>query len=140
MILIVFTLTSIGPLSSNPFHGSTNGYRPPPAPPVPSTPSTSLVEKPPSSELKWEFQVERDGENYDLTDEQCSAAFPKLYTEIDKAVARRKDKHITKEELDSRKWLNGMLRGMVYNGEVRVALRANNIADFHSYLLQVLKV
>jgi hypothetical protein len=62
--------------------------------------------------------VERDGDNYGLTDEQYSSAFPKLYAEIDKAVARRKDKHITKEELDSRKWLNGMVRGMAYNGEV----------------------
>jgi hypothetical protein len=119
LILIVFTLTSIGPLSSTPFHGSVPNSRPPehtnPTPPVSNLPPTEKV-SPPAS--KWEFQVERDGDGYGLTDEQCSSAFPKLYVEIDKAVARRKDKHITKEELDSRKWLNGMVRGMVYNGEV----------------------
>ena len=67
----------------------------------------------------WEFQAWRDAENYGLSDEQCEAAFPKLFVEIDKAIGRRRT-NITFEDLDSQKQLDGMVRGMVYNGEVRI--------------------
>jgi len=66
----------------------------------------------------WEFVAERDGDNYGLSDEQCQIAFPKLFVEIEKSVAKRKDRPITFRELNSRKLENGMVRGVIYRGEV----------------------
>lgn len=41
----------------------------------------------------WEFDVVRDG--------GCSAAFPKLYSDVDEMVSRRKDYRIAKADKDS---------------------------------------
>ncbi|KAL4885246.1 glycosyl transferase family 90-domain-containing protein [Aspergillus karnatakaensis] len=38
---------------------------------------------------EWTFDVRRDGDNHGLSHEQCLAAFPKLFIEIDKAVKER---------------------------------------------------
>jgi hypothetical protein len=83
------------------------------APITPTSPSSSI---PPVE--GWEFKVERDGDNYSLNDKQCAAAFPKLFGEIEKSVAIRKKNPITFEEFDSWKIENGMVRAMVYDGEV----------------------
>lgn len=69
---------------------------------------------------KWEFEAWRDAENYGLSDQQCKAAFPKLFGQIENSVASRRISKITQEDLDSQKWLNGMVRGMVYNGELLI--------------------
>jgi hypothetical protein len=66
----------------------------------------------------WTFEAKRDGENYGLDAEQCEGAFPKLYLEIDKSVEKRKKSPVTFEELDSRPVIQGMVRAMIYNGEV----------------------
>lgn len=66
---------------------------------------------------EWEFQAWRDANDYGLSDAQCSAAFPKLFIEIDRAVVRR-ETNITIADLDSQKPLDGMIRAMIYNGEV----------------------
>ena len=81
--------------------------RPPPVP---------YIEAP--DDANWEFQASRDADNYGLSEQQCKAAFPKLFGEIEKSVASRQLSKITVEDLDSQKWLHGMVRGMVYNGEV----------------------
>jgi hypothetical protein len=73
---------------------------------------------PASTDDDWEFQTWRDAENYGLSDQQCESAFPKLFIEIEKSVASRQLSNITSQDLDSQKWLHGMVRGMVYNGEV----------------------
>jgi len=36
----------------------------------------------------WKFQATRDARDFALSDEQCSAAFPKLYTDINRMVKR----------------------------------------------------
>lgn len=69
----------------------------------------------------WQFAADRDGNNYALNAEQCLAAFPKLFTEIDKSVKLRKEAKnpITFNEINSRKTLGqGMGRAMIYKGEV----------------------
>lgn len=66
----------------------------------------------------WEFIVERDGDNYSLTDEQCQTAFPLLFEEIEKSVAGRRSDPITFEELNSRSVKRSMVRGMIYDGDV----------------------
>ena len=66
----------------------------------------------------WEFVVDRDGDNYGLSEEQCQIAFPKLYHEVDKTAAARKKNHISWKEVDSTVMENGMVRAFVHHGEV----------------------
>jgi hypothetical protein len=80
---------------------------------------------------QWEFQTRRDAENYGLSDYQCRAAFPKLFDQVEKSVATRRISKITKEDLDSQKWLNGMVRGMVYNGELLI-IHAEGLEGYRS--------
>lgn len=89
--------------------------------PSKSSPTTKpSILSPPLTE-EWKFDVNRDGDNYGLTDHQCDSAFPKLFVEIEKSVALRKDNHITFEELDSRPVTDGMVRAIVHDGEVCIS-------------------
>ena len=72
----------------------------------------------------WEFLVQRDGQNYGLSEEQCRTAFPKLFLEIDKSALLRQEARITYKELDSRNVEDGMVRGIIDQGEV-----SNRIVD-----------
>lgn len=88
----------------------------------PHSPSSWTSWKNQSESQSWEFLVERDGDNYGLSDEQCQIAFPKLFVEIEKSAARRKDKPITFKELNSRKLQDAMVRGVIDRGEVGLFL------------------
>lgn len=67
---------------------------------------------------KWEFAVGRDANNHGLSEEQCLAAFPKLFVEVDKAGEARENNSVKYKELDELVVEDGMVRGMIYNGEV----------------------
>jgi hypothetical protein len=70
--------------------------------------------------ISWSFDHHRDQRNFGLSDDQCDAAFPDLYREIDRAVAWRKNsklRNITPEQLDV-SWKTELLRAMIYNGQV----------------------
>src|ERR1700753_1436364 len=69
----------------------------------PLGPTTYINTLPPA----WPFDTERDANNYGLTSDQCSIAFPGLYNEIDRVVQRRRSKPITKAELTREKWPAG---------------------------------
>lgn len=87
--------------------------------PKPSLPTCLPSEAPAGSPgAEWEFKVERDGDNYGLTDEQCQAAFPKLFIEIENSVKARKGNPISFKEFDSRTFEKGMVRGIIFEGEV----------------------
>jgi hypothetical protein len=87
--------------------------------PKPSLPTCLPSEAPAElSDAGWEFKVERDGDNYGLTDEQCQAAFPKLFVEIEKSVEARKGNPISYKEYNSRELEKGMVRGIIFEGEV----------------------
>ncbi|KAI9926492.1 hypothetical protein ASPWEDRAFT_118903 [Aspergillus wentii DTO 134E9] len=75
-----------------------------------------------SNNASWEFAVERDGNNHGLSDEQCHIAFPKLFVEIDKSASwrRENDKRITFKDLESRTVEDGMVRGMIVQGELYI--------------------
>lgn len=107
---------SLPSLYSSSFQSPTNTSQRHDAAPTLSTSPLPSSSVPPASD--WRFVVERDGDNYGLTDEQCETAFPKLYSEIEKSVARRASNPITFEELDSRKMGANTVRGLVYNGDV----------------------
>ena len=69
-------------------------------------------------------------------DGQCNTAFPKLYIEIDKMVARFKNNHITQEQLDSQDVIGPKLKVMIYDGELYllsddgfVSPKARSISD-----------
>ncbi|EEH02770.1 DUF821 domain-containing protein [Histoplasma capsulatum G186AR] len=68
----------------------------------------------------WKFETTRDGDNYGLSRAQCQQAFPKLYIEIEKAVAARRGRNITFDELNSKPLKNSMVRAMIYQGALYV--------------------
>lgn len=89
----------------------------------------------------WEFVVERDGDDHGLSDEQCRAAFPKLYDEIDKSTEFRKQNKIKLKELNSIPVEDGMVRALIHHGEVCFLFTlsfcrlASNLIISHSYTL-----
>ncbi|KAJ5732301.1 hypothetical protein N7493_003782 [Penicillium malachiteum] len=68
----------------------------------------------------WEFLVERDGQNHGLSEEQCNIAFPKLFIEIDKSAALKQESRISYKELNSRDVEDGMVRGIIDQGELYI--------------------
>lgn len=86
-------------------------------------PPSLPLSSPETNDGKWEFVPARDAEDYGLSREQCRIAFPKLFVEIEKSVAARKDKPITAKELNSKKVGEGMVRVIVHQGEVCASLK-----------------
>jgi hypothetical protein len=75
------------------------------------------AEPPPAA---WAFDARRDQRNFGLSDDQCNAAFPDLYYEIDRAAAWRRGlghRNVTPDDLDI-KWKDEMLRAMIFDGQV----------------------
>ncbi|OCK73490.1 hypothetical protein K432DRAFT_364806 [Lepidopterella palustris CBS 459.81] len=68
----------------------------------------------------WTFQFGRDGLNEALTPDQCSASFPGLFEDVYRAAKHRRANHITKEELSSFEFVNGMVRVVIHDGELYV--------------------
>lgn len=70
----------------------------------------------------WQFDVTRDGDDYGLSDSQCSAAFPKLYSDVDEMMSRRQTNHITREDFDSVEGDHGRfsIRAMIHDGDLYI--------------------
>ena len=67
----------------------------------------------------WVFDHRRDGNNYSLDDDQCQTAFPGLFEDIQLAKSYRKQKgKITEQELSSFELTKGMVRALIFNGQV----------------------
>lgn len=67
----------------------------------------------------WDFDAKRDAKNYGLSPEQCDAAFPKLWAELDRAVAHRKKiGKITPDEVKIGWKVDGIVRAMIYDRQV----------------------
>ncbi|KAF2271042.1 hypothetical protein CC78DRAFT_527994 [Lojkania enalia] len=70
---------------------------------------------------RWIFSYRRDANNYGLDEEQCQAAFPGLFEDIERARKfRGKHNKVTEQELSSFDLTKGMVRAMVYDGELYV--------------------
>jgi ferredoxin-like protein FixX len=68
----------------------------------------------------WEFDHGRDGTNYGLDDEQCAAAFPGLFEDLERAKNFRRGRGaVTPADLSSFALSKGMVRAMVHDGQVR---------------------
>lgn len=75
--------------------------------------------KPPSSfATAWEYP--RDAKKLTLSRHECDAAFPRLSTEVRRAIRDRNGNKITLEELESIPKRNGYIRGMIYDQELYV--------------------
>jgi len=84
-----------------------------------------------STDSSWTFDYRKDGRNYGLSDEQCSAAFPELTYEIDRAVEYRKDKlggRITEDEVDVSWAPDSMIRAMIHDNQLYI-IDANHVED-----------
>lgn len=72
------------------------------------------------SEHTWQYDFSREASSHTLSDSQCSAAFPHLFDNIDKAVSARVDNEdwVLQKDLDIPAG-RCMLRAMIFDGEVR---------------------
>ncbi|KAF2741486.1 hypothetical protein EJ04DRAFT_507274 [Polyplosphaeria fusca] len=69
----------------------------------------------------WVFTHRRDANNYGLDEDQCQAAFPGLYEDIERARRfRTRRNKVTEQELSSFDLTKGMVRAMLYDGELYV--------------------
>jgi hypothetical protein len=68
----------------------------------------------------WVFSYRRDAHDYGLDEDQCQAAFPGLYEDIDRAKRYRKATlgKVTEQDLSSFELTKGMVRAMIYESEV----------------------
>ncbi|KAF2000766.1 hypothetical protein P154DRAFT_522358 [Amniculicola lignicola CBS 123094] len=69
---------------------------------------------------RWVFQYRRDANNYGLDEDQCQAAFPGLYEDIDRAKKYRGKRKVTEQDLSSFDLTKGMVRAMIFDGELYV--------------------
>jgi protein glucosyltransferase len=70
-----------------------------------------------SSLGSWRFEYPRDALNYGLSSQQCDAAFPGFYGDIESAVASRRGNLIRLEELEI-KDDQCLVRVLIYDSEV----------------------
>lgn len=82
------------------------------------SPSQSAPD-PHASEASWTYDPARDADEYGLSIDQCDAAFPGLFQEIEYQVKERTKRPITEEELSRESWPAGTIRLMVHGGQVR---------------------
>lgn len=70
----------------------------------------------------WEFDVGRDDEDYGLSNAQCSAAFAKLYCDVNEMVPRRKTNHTAKADMASviTEHQVSAIRAVIHNGELYI--------------------
>lgn len=69
---------------------------------------------------EWVFDTGRDSENWGLSSEQCDAAFPGLFTEIDRAVNFQKKKgRVTPEDIDISWKEDGAVRAQIIDQKVQ---------------------
>lgn len=77
----------------------------------------------------WVFNYKRDGNNYGLDENQCIAAFPGLYEDLERAKRYRRGKgKVTQPELSSFALTKGMVRAMIYDSEVSPSHHTSHIS------------
>ncbi|ATZ52635.1 hypothetical protein BCIN_08g02930 [Botrytis cinerea B05.10] len=83
----------------------------------------------------WNYT--RDYRNLFLTQEQCDVAFPGLFEEVERPVKLRKNKKVTKKELDDTPALNGFIRAMIFDQQLYIIdtsgkIYSRGIATLHA--------
>lgn len=83
----------------------------------------ALVANATRAQETWEFDYRRDATNYGLDDDQCTAAFPGLFEDIERAKNFRKGRGlVTPTNLTDFELTKGMVRALIYDGQVRLPL------------------
>lgn len=102
-------------------HGRGTPYRPSAQPP-------QVITAPPRpAPGQWRFEAARDANNPALTSEQCDAAFPDLYHEIDRSVKYWNDKKhmITPDDIDIGWRRDAAMRVLVHDNQLRIVQAKN---------------
>ncbi|KAG4030997.1 hypothetical protein MFRU_010g01230 [Monilinia fructicola] len=66
----------------------------------------------------WNYT--RDYRNLVLTQRQCDLAFPGLFEEVERPVQLRREKKVTRRELDETPRLNGFIRAMIFDQQLYI--------------------
>ncbi|KJX94909.1 hypothetical protein TI39_contig4150g00008 [Zymoseptoria brevis] len=91
-----------------------------------TTPLNSAKKHPdeplPVTQSGWSFDFKRDARNFGLDEEQCLAAFPDFYKEIDRALQYRREVagKIKPEELEVDWRPDGMMRAMIHDNQLYI--------------------
>jgi hypothetical protein len=116
-VLIVF-LTTHGPPSLDFLEKIPLSGRPPL-----NSATKHVDEGPPlTTQSGWSFDYKKDARNFGLDEEQCLVAFPDLYKEIDRAVARGREtgRKITPEDLETEWRFDGIVRALIHDNELYI--------------------
>ncbi|MCJ1334818.1 hypothetical protein MMC09_000083 [Bachmanniomyces sp. S44760] len=75
-----------------------------------------------TDEKTWEFVYGRDDTNEALTRKQCQAAFPGAFEDVQRAVElrRKEGKNVRAQDVAGMKMYKGMVKAMIFNGELYV--------------------
>jgi hypothetical protein len=75
-----------------------------------------------SMEGEWQFNYERDGLNFGLSNDQCIVAFPGLFDEVHRAVAvtHARQSNISVSELDAIEIKHGLVRAIIVDRKLRI--------------------
>lgn len=82
-----------------------------------SSPATTGAKAATSFDGNW--NPARDSLNLLLNDDQCTAAFSDLFADINRAIEDRGGMQVSVAELERVPRINGYVRGMIYNQQVR---------------------
>ncbi|KAK8168114.1 DUF821 domain-containing protein [Phyllosticta citrichinensis] len=95
----------------------------------------------PGSAENWQFEPARDAHNYGLSPEQCDAAFPELWAELDRAVAHRKKVGmITPADVKIGWKIDGIVRAMIYDRQLLILnARGARRRDYRQRTIAVLQ-
>lgn len=85
----------------------------------------------PHPDHDWAFDYARDRRSHGLSQEQCEAAFPLLYNEIDRAVAyRRAIGKVSEEDVNAEWRREGIVRAMIRDNQLYV-IEARGVRKKH---------
>ncbi|KAH0019815.1 hypothetical protein KCU78_g6661, partial [Aureobasidium melanogenum] len=73
----------------------------------------------------WKYEFPRDANNYGLSADQCDAAFPNFYSDIESAVALRKHNPVLQKELEIEED-HCLVRVLIYEAELFIVQGRQN--------------
>ena len=100
-------------------------------------PQNSILD--PNLSAHWEYMFERDGMNEGLVENQCNAAFPGLFEDVNRAVKFWLLKgNITQQTLDEVQLVDSMTRAMIYKGNLYIVASKSKGEDHRRKMIAAL--
>lgn len=72
-----------------------------------------------AANASWTYDPVKHAEDYGLSLDQCDAAFPGLFTEIEQQIKAKKGAPITEKDMSRAEWPEGTIKAMIWEGQVR---------------------